>query len=209
KGIDLSRCPMPFVRADHIERMVWETLESFLISPKIITEHLKDADGQVAHLEKELKNIDQGLAEIARRKSNLIDLYQYGRFKLSDLDQKMEDVEASEASLERRRTECLATIEAYRRRRLDPDKLYQVLAQIEEIFRFSRQEHRREIVRTLCRNITVRKGGELECSVALPQEPEIARLSASAAAGGEVVYPASLQWDCVPCTMNCQISGDD
>src|SRR4029077_19087752 len=138
---------------------------------------------------------DQGLAEIARRKSNLIDLYQYGRFKLADLDQKMEEVETTETSLERRRTECLGTIEAYRRRRFEPDKLYQALAQIEEIFRFSRKEHRREIVRTLCRQITVKKGGELECSVAFPQEPEIARLSASAAPGGEVVYPETLQWN--------------
>ena len=197
KGIDLSRCPMPFVRADQIERTVWETLEKFLISPKIITEHLGDAEGQISHLEQELKNVDQGLAEIARRKSNLIDLYQYGRFKLADLDPKMEEVETSETSLKRRRAECLGTIEAYRRRRFEPDKLYQALAQIEEIFRFSRKEHRREIVRALCRNITIRKGGELECSVAFPQEPEIARLSASAVTGGEMVYPETLQWDTV------------
>src|SRR5262249_1191698 len=150
KGIELPRCSMPFVRADHAEKSVWEALEKFLISPQMVLDHLGNADEQIGLSEKELKSIETNLAEVARRRSNLIDLYQYGRFKLSELDGKMAELERSEAALERRRKECLEKVGAYRKRKLDPDKLYQVLGQIEEIFRFAGQEHRREIVRTLC-----------------------------------------------------------
>src|SRR5262249_3793621 len=122
---------------------------------------------------------------------------QYGRFKLSELDGKMAELERSEAALERRRKECLEKVGAYRKRKLDPDKLYQVLGQIEEVFRFAGQEHGREVVRTLGRDIKVKRDGELEISIALPQETEVARLSASAAQGREMVYPAAPQWDAV------------
>jgi site-specific DNA recombinase len=198
RGIDLERCPMPFVRTDHLEKAVWDALENFLISPKIVLDHLGQSDEQITFLEKELKDVEQSLAEIARRRSNLIDLYQYGKFKLAELDQKMEELEESEKSLERRRRECLENIDSYRKRRMDPDRVYQALGQIEEIFRFSGQEHRREIVRTLCRRIQVSRGGELEISVALPREPEIGRLSARVGRNGESqqeVYQNSLQWD--------------
>jgi len=197
KGMDLSRCSMPFVRADHAEKSVWDSLEKFLISPKMVLDHLGNSDEQIGLAEKELKVIEGSLAEITRRRSNLIDLYQYGRFKLSELDGKMAELERSEVTLERRRKECLEKVGAYRKRKLDPDKLYQVLGQIEEIFRFAGQEHRGEIVRTLCRDIKVKRGGELEISIALPQETEVARLSANAAQDREMVYPAAPQWDTV------------
>jgi site-specific DNA recombinase len=197
KGIELSRCSMPFVRADHAEKSVWDALENFLISPQMVLDHLGNAGEQIGLSEKELKSIETSLAEIARRRSNLIDLYQYGRFKLAELDGKMAELERSEAALERRRKECLENIGAYRKRRLDPNKVYQLLGQIEEIFRFARREHRREIVRTLCREIKVKRDGELEISIALPQETALQRLSARMAPDGETVYPAALQWDAV------------
>jgi site-specific DNA recombinase len=197
RGVELPRCSMPFVRAEHAERSVWEALENFLISPQMVLDQLGNAGEQMGLSEKELKSIETSLAEIARRRSNLIDLYQYGRFKLSELDGKMAELERSEAALERRRKECVENIGAYRTRRLAPDKIYQMLGQIEEIFRFAQREHRREIVRTLCRNIQVKRNGELEISIALPQETALQRLSARMAPDGERVYPPSLQWDAV------------
>jgi site-specific DNA recombinase len=197
KGIELSRCSMPFVRADQAERSVWDTLETFLISPQMVMEQLGKSGEQVGLLEKDLKGIETGLAEIARRRSALIDLYQYGRFKLAELDGKMAELERTESALERRRKECQENMGAYRKRRLDPDEIYQLLGQIEEIFRFAGREHRREIVRTLCRDIKIKRDGELEISIALPQETALQRLSARMAPDEETVYPAPLQWDAV------------
>jgi hypothetical protein len=50
-------------------------------------------------------------------------------------------------------------IEAYAERRLDPEKVFKILSQTEELIRFAEPEHRREIVRLLCRKITVRVDG--------------------------------------------------
>jgi len=90
---------------------------------------------------------------------------------------------------------------SYQQRRLDPDKIYQVLSQIEEIFRFARRDHRREIVRALCREIEIKRDGEVEISIALPQETALQRLSTTTGSGCGGVYPASLQWDPVTATI--------
>jgi len=198
KGIELARCSMPFISAERTEKSVWEALENFLVSPKMVIGQLGKTGEQIGILEKDLKAIEASLAEIAGRRSALIDLYQYGRFKLSELDGKMAELEASESALERRRKECLENIANCRKRRLDPDEIYQLLAQIEEIFRFARREHRREIVRTLCREIKARRNGELDISIALPQEPALQRLSTTTgSSGGGGGYPDSLQWGAV------------
>jgi len=196
KGISLPRCSMPFIGADRAEKSVWEALENFLVSPEMVMGQLGKTGEQIGFLENDLKSIEASLAEIARRRSALIDLYQYGRFRLTELDGKMAELEASEHALERRRKECLENIAEHRKRRLDPDEIQHLLSQIEEIFRFAKREHRREIVRTLCREIKVKRNGEIDISIALPQEPALQRLSTRTGPDGGRGggYPDSLQW---------------
>jgi site-specific DNA recombinase len=198
KGVELKRCAMPFVSAERAEKSVWDALETFFISPQMIMDQLDNTGEQIELMEKDLKSIETSLAEIARRRSALIDLYQYGRFKLAEIDGKMAELEQAESVLEHRRKECQKNIGGYRKWRVDPDKIHGLLGEIEEVFRFAKPEHRREIVNTLCREIRMKRNGEISISIALPRKTALQRLSTmNDTDGAGRVYPGPLQWDAI------------
>jgi hypothetical protein len=89
-------------------------------------------------------------------------------------------------------------IEAYAERRLDPEKVFKILSQTEELIRFAEPEHRREIVRLLCRKITVRVDGKVEILATLPAERALRSISvALGSTPGAEVYQLGLQQDTV------------
>ncbi len=194
KGVEPTRCSMPFVRADRVEEAAWRALETFLSSPQIVLDQVGNVQHQIALLERELEGIERSREDLARRKSNLIDLYEYGKFNFGELDQRMGQLKASEVSLDQSRQQCLKNIEHYQQRRYDSDSIYAVLGQIEEIIRFAEPEHRREIVRTLFREMRVNHG-ILELSAALPNERVLQQLSVrlSPVKGAGGVYQSALQ----------------
>jgi site-specific DNA recombinase len=198
RGIELPRCSMKFIRADQVERAVWNGLEKFLTSPETVFEQAGSVDYQVALLERDLEEMERVRLDLARRRSNLMDLYEYGKFDLKELDERVESVKQDESKLEKRREENIRNIEAYAERRLDPEKVFKILSQTEELIRFAEPEHRREIVRLLCRKITVRVDGKVEILATLPAERALRSVSvALGSSPGAEVYQLGLQQDTV------------
>ena len=113
---------------------------------------------QIALLEKELQGIEQERGELTKRQSRLLDLYERAdRTLLEELDTRMERNKAAQAALDRRELECQERISYYRQQQVDPDQVYRVLSQIEEIIRFATPEHRQEIFRSLfCDGLSIR-----------------------------------------------------
>jgi site-specific DNA recombinase len=194
----LTRCTAKFVRADQVERAVWNSLEQFLTSPAVVLEQAGSTDHQLALVEREIEDVERARQDFARRRSNLMDLYEFGRFPLAELDQRMRTLEEEEAKVERQREASLKKINAYAERQVDPEKVYRILSQVEEVIRFAEPEHRREIVRLLCRKITVQADRRIEIMAALPQEATLQKLSVVITPAGERGdYLSGLQRDAV------------
>jgi hypothetical protein len=169
---------MPFVRADAVEEAAWRALETFLISPQIIFDQVGSPSHQIALLEKELQGIEQERGELVKRQSRLLDLYERAdRTLLEELDARMARNKAAQAALDRRALECQERIGYYRQQQIDPDQVYRVLSQIEEIIRFATPEHRLEIFRSLFSEIIVKPDKTLDISAKLPTNGVIQRLS--------------------------------
>jgi len=196
RGVELQPCSMPFVRAELVEKTAWGALERFLVSPEVVLEQVGSAGHQITLLEKELHGIEQEGAELAKRQSNLIDLYEHGGFNLKELDSRMGRVKTAQVALERRQRECQERIGHYQQQQVDPDQVYRVLGQIEEIIRFATPEHRREIFRILFCEMTAKRDGILEISATMPTEGVVQRLSVALTppgGPGAGVYQNALQ----------------
>jgi site-specific DNA recombinase len=178
KGIELQPCGMPFVRADAVEEAAWRALETFLISPQIIFDQVGSPGHQIALLEKELQGIEQERGELVKRQSRLLDLYERAdRTLLEELDTRMARNKAAQADLDRRVLECQERISYYRQQQVDPDQVYRVLSQIEEIIRFATPEHRLEIFRSLFREMIVKPDKTLDIAAKLPNNGVLQRLT--------------------------------
>ena len=185
---------MPFVRAEMVEEATWRALETFLVSPQIVLDQVGNVQHQIALLERELEGIERSRENLACRKSNLIDIYEYGKFNIGDLDDRMGQLKSSEADLDQSRQQCLKNIEHYQQQRYDSNSINQILGQIEEIIRFAGPGHRRDIVQTLFREMKVHPGN-LELLAALPTERVLQQLSVrlNPVKGSEKVYHSALQ----------------
>jgi len=207
KGIELQPCGMPFVRADAVEEAAWRALETILISPQLVFDQVGNPGHQIALLEKELQGIEQERGELVKRQSRLLDLYERAdRTLLTELDTRMGRNKAAQAVLDRRELECQERIGYYRQQQVDPDQVYRVLSQIEEIIRFATPEHRQEIFRSLFCEMIVKPDKTLDISAKLPTAGVIQRLTVALCpskeeAGGSISNYSAKEF----CSsMNCQ-----
>jgi DNA invertase Pin-like site-specific DNA recombinase len=202
KGIELQPCGMPFVRVEAVEEAAWRALETFLISPQVVFDQVGSASHQISLLEKELQGIEQERTELVRRQSRLLDLYERAESNmLEEIDVRISQLKKAQEALKRRQIECEERIVYYRQQQIEPDQVYQILSQIEEIIRFATPAHRQEIFRSLFCEMTVKRDRTLEVSASLPTEGVVQRLSVTLIPPGEQeekVYQNSQQKGVIP-----------
>jgi hypothetical protein len=135
---------MPWVRVDEVEEAAWRALETFLVSPEVVFDQVGNADHQIEVLETQLQEIELEKMELDRRRSRLLDLYERSETDmLEELDDRMDRIKKARETLDRRQLECQERVTYYRQQKVDPDQVYRVLSQIEEIIRFATPAHRR------------------------------------------------------------------
>jgi hypothetical protein len=168
----------------------------------VVFDQVGSASHQISLLEKELQGIEQERTELVRRQSRLLDLYERAESNmLEEIDVRISQLKKAQEALKRRQIECEERIVYYRQQQIEPDQVYQILSQIEEIIRFATPAHRQEIFRSLFCEMTVKRDRTLEVSASLPTEGVVQRLSVTLIPPGEQeekVYQNSQQKGVIP-----------
>lgn len=177
KGLTLKRCAAPWIRADQVEAALWRLLTGALAAPEFVMSQIEDSDHQGALAERDIEACDRHLAELARRRNNLIDLYADGRFPIKELDERVRTLDAAEAKQRAAKARAEVRMAEHRRRKVAPEAISRILYQVTQLVRCATEDQRREIVRLLCREITIKPGRRIEVIAALPDEHDMQRLS--------------------------------
>ncbi len=98
-----KKCNQKMAKADELENVVWNTIESKILNPNIISRHIELLSAQTntgkKRTEKELAIINNELGEMEDKKRRLIDVYSDGNISKDDFINKKKDLDSREASL--------------------------------------------------------------------------------------------------------------
>jgi site-specific DNA recombinase len=114
----VRRCPRPCsFRADHVDKIVWEWVKSFLLEPDTLAEglRLQQAEQERANhpLQERLTVVDDLLVENRSQLERVLDLYLSGDFDKRMLAERKARLEKTIDSLERERANLAAQLETH------------------------------------------------------------------------------------------------
>ena len=96
-------CNQKMAKADKLEDAVWETVESQILNPNIISKHIEMLSAQTIKgkkkIEKELFTIKEELGVMENKRKRLIDIYSDGDISKDDFVNKKEELDSRESNL--------------------------------------------------------------------------------------------------------------
>jgi site-specific DNA recombinase len=99
-----KECNQKMAKANELENIVWETVESQILNPKIISKHIEMLSAQTIKgkkkKEKELDTIKEELGVMEDKRRRLIDVYSDGDISKDDFINKKQDLDSREKNLE-------------------------------------------------------------------------------------------------------------
>ena len=95
------RCHSPFVRADDLERRVWEELEKVVYDPGIVIRRLeeKEKEERKTGYADQITYMDAQLAELVKEKEKFEAAYKRDIYSLDEFEEKMKDLSARTKTL--------------------------------------------------------------------------------------------------------------
>lgn len=107
----LERCSARMVRAEVLDRKVWEKVFSLIIQPDFLQSTLQPKDGQEngqkeqSADEAELQALDAAEAVLEREREKLLDLYKRDLIELPELEKSLDGTKKRKAAIAQRRAE--------------------------------------------------------------------------------------------------------
>jgi site-specific DNA recombinase len=99
-----KECNQKMVKADKLEGAIWETIESQILNPKVISKHIEILSSQTIRGKKkkegELSTIKEELGVMEDKRRRLIDVYSDGNISKDDFINKKQDLDSREKDLE-------------------------------------------------------------------------------------------------------------
>ncbi len=110
--VEGNRCLTPYVRADDLERKVWEKIEEVIYDPTAIIQRLEDKtnEQQAMGLQGQIDYINSQLADLDKERSKYEAAYNRDIYTLDEFEEKMKDVRARVQTLELSRSKLQAKL---------------------------------------------------------------------------------------------------
>lgn len=105
RGLGTS-CNTPYVRADDLERKVWEKVEEVIYNPSIIIQRLeeKQREAQTLGLQGQIEYIEKQIKDLEKEKTKFEMAYQRDIYTLDEFEEKMKDLKGRFQALENSRS---------------------------------------------------------------------------------------------------------
>ena len=99
-----KECNQKMAKANELENAIWETVESQILNPQIISKHIKMLSAQTIkgkkRTEKELTIIKEELEVMGNKRRRLLDIYSDGDISKDDFISKKQELDSREKNLE-------------------------------------------------------------------------------------------------------------
>jgi site-specific DNA recombinase len=160
--LNVRWCGNRAVRAEQLERTVWEDICAFIRNPGPVldelTSKLLKERPQPREVRREERRIEKALAQKREQRERVVSLYRKGWLQESDITKELRAIQEEERQLELERGELLDRIKAAEGLQARLLTAEAVLEQLREYADLNEEEPNTEIIRLLVYGITI-KGG--------------------------------------------------
>ena len=152
-------CGINSVRADEAEEYVIEKITEFLSNPVMIQDVFNkiknDTEVESTKTSDRLAEIEARLADIDRRKTNLLDLYIDGKYDRAKLDQRMDELNSNVEHLQKQKVELLNASHLISTG-INLEYVGTILANFQDVMNYTPAEQKKLLLKTLVEKITVK-----------------------------------------------------
>jgi site-specific DNA recombinase len=160
--LDVRWCGNRAVRAERIERAVWEDICSFIRDPGPIlaelTRRLLKERPKPRDVQREERRIEKEIAKKREGRERVVSLFRKGLVAEADITKELQAAQAEERQLELERSELLVRIKSAQELEARVLTTEAILQQLREYADINEEEPNTEIVRLLVYGITIKEG---------------------------------------------------
>jgi len=110
--VEGTSCRSPYVRAEDLERKVWEKVEEVIYNPAVIIQRLEErsTEAQAMGIQGQVDYINQQLSKLAKERTKYEAAYNRDIYTLDEFEEKMKDLQEKVQTLELARSKLQAKL---------------------------------------------------------------------------------------------------